>query len=78
VDCSCDHCGADNLLGETPKVTPRPDLYGVQAVHREVFGDAVSQRVSHLYPFVLLLGFLGLGVLSYFAIHAPTSGLGSG
>ena len=78
VDCSCDHCGADNLLGETPKVTPRPDLYGVQAVHREVFGDAVSQRVSNLYPFVLLLGFLGLGVLSYFAIHAPTSGLGSG
>lgn len=72
ADCSCDHCGADNLLGEAPKVTPRPDLYGVQAAHREVFGDTVSQRVSSLYPFILLIGFLGLGVLSYFAIHAPS------
>jgi hypothetical protein len=69
-DVSCDHCGADNILGGLPHVTPRPDLYGVQAVHREIFGNPISQRVSQLYPYMLLLGFLGLGVLSYFAIHA--------
>jgi hypothetical protein len=72
VDCSCDHCGADNILGGAPKLTPRPDLYGTEAAYREVFGDNVSQRAARLYPFTLLLGFVALGVLSYFAIHAPT------
>jgi hypothetical protein len=71
VDCGCDHCGADNIVGTTPEVTPRPDLYGTQAAYREVFGDPVSQRAARLYPFTLLLGFIALGVLSYFAIHAP-------
>ena len=71
-DCSCDHCGADNILGTIPTLTPRPDLYGTEAAYREVFGDKVSQRAARLYPFTLLLGFAVLGVLSYFAIHAPT------
>jgi hypothetical protein len=70
-DCSCDHCGADNILGSPPKGTPRPDLYGSQAAYRQVFGDPVSQRAARLYPFTLLMGFVALGVLSYYAIHAP-------
>lgn len=71
---SCDHCGADNILGSGArfKVAPRPDLYGTAAAYREVFGDKVSQRAARLYPVTLLLGFAVLGVLSYFAIHAPT------
>ena len=72
VDCSCDHCGADNILGGPPKLNPRPDLYGTEAAYNEVFGDKVSQRAARLYPVTLLLGFVALGVLSYFAIHAPT------
>lgn len=71
-DCSCDHCGADNILGPFPTLTPRPDLYGTEAAYREVFGDKVSQRAARLYPYTLLFGFAVLGVLSYFAIHAPT------
>lgn len=71
-EASCDHCGADNILGSSFKVAPRPDLYGTAAAYREVFGDKVSQRAARLYPVTLLLGFAVLGVLSYFAIHAPT------
>ena len=70
-DCSCDHCGADNILSETPGFAPRPDLYGSAAAYREVYGDALTQRTARLYPLTLLLGFVALGVLSYFAIHAP-------
>lgn len=71
ADCSCDHCGADNIVAETPHATPRPDLYGSDAAYREVYGNALSQRTARLYPLMLLVGFVALGVLSYFAIHAP-------
>lgn len=74
IDCSCDHCDADNMLGVTPHTTPRPDLMETAAAHLEVFGDRVSQRAARLYPFALLMGFVLLGVLSYFAIHAPQLG----
>lgn len=70
-DCSCDHCGADNILYVEPKLAPRPDLYGVDAAYEEVYGSPEARRVTRLYPLVLMLGFFALGVLSYFAIRAP-------
>lgn len=70
-DCSCDHCGADNIVGDAPLVTPRPDLYSIVSAHQEVFGGVVQQRMDRLYPFILLIGFLALGGLSYVATNAP-------
>lgn len=77
VDVSCDHCGADILLGrpgERPP-PPRPDLPDAEAAFREVYGDEVSQRASRLYPFTILLGFVVLAVLTYYAVEAPRSKL---
>src|SRR5205807_1842717 len=69
----CDHCGADNLLptaGEEPP-PPRPDLYDAESAFREIYGDEVSQRASRLYPLTILVGFIALAVLTYFAVEAP-------
>ncbi|MBL9044204.1 MAG: hypothetical protein JNM83_21525 [Myxococcales bacterium] len=74
-DCSCDHCGADNIVGDAPLLTPRPDLYSIQAAHQEVFGGLVQQRMDRLYPFILLIGFLVLGGLAYVATNAPQTPL---
>lgn len=71
IDCSCDHCGADNMVGDAPQVTPRPDLYSIQAAHQEVFGGLVQQRMDRAYPFILLFGFVVLGGLAFFAAKAP-------
>ncbi len=70
-DTSCDHCGADNIVGDAPLMTPRPDLYSIQSAYQEVFGGVVQQRMDRLYPFILLVGFLLLGGLSYVATNAP-------
>lgn len=75
VDCSCDHCGADNIVGDVPLVTPRPDLYSIQSAHQEVFGGVVQQRMDRLYPFILLFGFLLLGGLAMLATQAPQTPL---
>jgi hypothetical protein len=74
-DCSCDHCGADNILAAGPGTSqaPRPDLFDAEAVFREVFGDEVNQRASRLYPLTIFLGFVLLAVLTFFAVEAPRS-----
>ncbi|HND09981.1 MAG TPA: hypothetical protein PLY80_06075, partial [Pseudomonadota bacterium] len=52
-------------------VTPRPVLYSIVSAYQEVFGGVVQQRMDRLYPFILLVGFLILGGLSYVATNAP-------
>lgn len=72
-DLSCDHCGADNILGDDGDLRPpRPDLLDAEAVYCDVYGDAVNQRASRLYPLTILLGFLLLALLTYYAVEAPT------
>lgn len=79
--CCCDHCGADNLLGQSPgemdgnDSPPRPDLFDGEAAFREVYGDAVNQRASRLYPLTLFAGFMILAVLTFFAVEAPRAKL---
>jgi hypothetical protein len=76
--CCCDHCGADNLLGdpgERDDSPPRPDLFDSEAAYREVYGDEVNQRASRLYPLTIFVGFLVLAVLTFFAVEAPRSKL---
>ncbi|MCS6912546.1 MAG: hypothetical protein RMK29_04350 [Myxococcales bacterium] len=77
ADVSCDHCGADMILGrhgERPP-PPRPDLRDAEAAFYEVYGDEVSQRASRLYPFTILVGFVVLAVLAYYAVEAPRTKL---
>ena len=75
LDCSCDHCGADNIVGDAPIVTPRPDLYSIQSAYQEVFGGLMQQRMDRAYPFLLLVGFVILGGVSFFVAKAPQTPL---
>lgn len=75
LDCSCDHCGADNIIGDLPLVTPRPDLYSIQSAYQEVFGGLMQQRMDRAYPFILLVGFLLLGGISFFVVQVPQTPL---
>lgn len=71
-DCSCDHCGADNLLGEVDAGTSsRPDIADADAAFREVFGDEVNQRAARFYPITIFVGFLVLALMIYLAVEAP-------
>ena len=73
----CDHCGADSLIagpGEEPP-PPRPELLDPEGAFRGLDGDEVSPRASRLYPLTILLGFVALAVLTYFAVEAPRSKL---
>lgn len=71
-DCSCDHCGADNLLGPVDLSTsPRPDIADAAAAFQEVFGDEVNQRAARFYPITICVGFLVLALLTYLAVEAP-------
>ncbi|HMU39159.1 MAG TPA: hypothetical protein PKE31_09105 [Pseudomonadota bacterium] len=74
TDTTCDYCGADNLLTGSAAVAPRPDLYDVQAAHREVYGTAVQERTDRLFPLILCAGFFFLGALAYFTLsrHFPS------
>lgn len=75
LDCSCDHCGADNIVGDAPIVTPRPDLYSIQSAYQEVFGGLMQQRMDRAYPFLLLVGFVILGGVSFFVAKASQTPL---
>jgi hypothetical protein len=56
-------------------VTPRPDLYSIQSAYQEVFGGLMQQRMDRAYPFLLLVGFVILGGVSYFVAQAPQTPL---